>query len=406
AGGAAGAAVLLAGGAALTATGLLGGGGAEAGAADGVWVYDPKGTLSGGPVVLGDLVFATTGIGTATLHAVDRRTGHKRWTAGGVRSPGDLFPLGVAAYGGVVYAPGDDEIIALDRGTGRALWAAPTPGGYTMEAPVIGAGLLFAPQSNAESQVEAYDGRTGAQRWVFDTGGFIRAPLVTDGSLLYALAEGTVFGVETVTGRVRWRHELGRDVEVVGAPVAAGGTLYVIDAKSVLYALDAATGKARWTQRKGGPGSASPQTAVSASGGTVFTGDGSRTVSAFRARDGRPLWRHAFPGRNPDGRRLLPLVAGGVAILSFDDSLYALDAATGRVRWQAGGLTGPDQRPVLAAGAVHLASWDAVVSYDPATGRLLHRRPRTDLQAENLTAAGDVIYWTDGEGLHAAKAPH
>jgi hypothetical protein len=72
------------------------------------------------------------------------------------------------------------------------------------------------------------------------------------------------------------------------------------------------------------------------------------------------------------------------------------------VRWQAGGLHASYERPVLAAGAVHLASLSAIVSFDPSTGRVLHRRPAE--MVENLTAAADVLYWRDSTTVYAAKA--
>ncbi|MGH3376027.1 MAG: hypothetical protein ACRDP6_14920 [Actinoallomurus sp.] len=91
----------------------------------------------------------------------------------------------------------------------------------------------------------------------------------------------------------------------------------------------------------------------------------------------------------------------GLACCYDDDALFALDAATGNVRWRSGGLSGVYQHPVFAAGAVHLAILSAVVSFDPVTGRVLRRRPAE--LAENLTASADTLYWRDGPKVYAAR---
>jgi outer membrane protein assembly factor BamB len=85
-----------------------------------------------------------------------------------------------------------------------------------------------------------------------------------------------------------------------------------------------------------------------------------------------------------------------------NDVLYALDRATGAVRWQVGDLDTVFELPVLAAGALHFASLSAIVSFDPATGRVLRRRP-VEL-AHNLIASGDALYWRDQTKVYAAKA--
>ncbi|MEV4397376.1 PQQ-binding-like beta-propeller repeat protein [Nonomuraea sp. NPDC049607] len=71
-------------------------------------------------------------------------------------------------------------------------------------------------------------------------------------------------------------------------------------------------------------------------------------------------WTHLADGSvNTD-----PVVDGGVVYAGADDGLYALDAATGRVRWRSQPAT-----PLLVDGALYAASGDGVAAVDPATGR-------------------------------------
>jgi outer membrane protein assembly factor BamB len=183
--------------------------------------------------------------------------------------------------------------------------------------------------------------------------------------------------------------------------VLAGGILYVVTEGNLLYALDAATGDEKWKMTSLA-GSGGGPSAVSVSGDLVYLADARGGLSALGARDGKPRWQHHFSGKGFHAASLIPVVSGRNAFCFDNDTLFALDAAAGTVRWQAGGLKASYERPVLAAGAVHLASLSAIVSFDPATGRVLHRRPAE--MAEKLSAFADVLYWRDFSTVYAAKA--
>jgi outer membrane protein assembly factor BamB len=170
---------------------------------------------------------------------------------------------------------------------------------------------------------------------------------------------------------------------------------------NLLFALDAATGAQKWKMTAlagtgGGP------SAVAVAGDIVYLADARGGLAALGARDGRLRWRHQFSGKGFHSASLIPVVSGGTAFCFDNDTLFALDAATGAVRWQAGDLDTTYERPVLAAGAVHLASLSAIVSFTPGTGRVLHRRPAE--MVDHLTTAGGLLYWRDSSTVYAAKA--
>lgn len=131
------------------------------------------------------------------------------------------------------------------------------------------------------------------------------------------------------------------------APVAAGGVVFTSGADGVVRALDAAGGKPRWIAHTGGPVQFPP----SVWNGRVFVGSGDGWVYCFEAATGRLLWRF----RAAPLERKIPvygtlsstwpaasgvLVERGVAyaaagIASYDGThVYALDAVTGKIRWQ------------------------------------------------------------------------
>jgi outer membrane protein assembly factor BamB len=130
------------------------------------------------------------------------------------------------------------------------------------------------------------------------------------------------------------------------APVAAGNLVLAGDDRGVLRALDAASGKVKWQAFTAGAIYQAPAVWQ----GRVYVGSADGRVYAFEAATGRRLWTFwAAPADRwiPVYGRLISAwpVSGGVVVedgvlyaaagLSHYDGthVYALDAATGKVRW-------------------------------------------------------------------------
>jgi outer membrane protein assembly factor BamB len=131
------------------------------------------------------------------------------------------------------------------------------------------------------------------------------------------------------------------------APVTAGGLVFVSGPDGIVRAFEAATGDVRWKAYTGGAVRIPPT--IWKGRALVSSGDG--WVYAFEARTGRLLWRfRAAPveRRIPVYGSLLStwpaasgvLVENGIAyvaagIVNYDGTyVYALDAATGGIKWQ------------------------------------------------------------------------
>jgi outer membrane protein assembly factor BamB len=184
------------------------------------------------------------------------------------------------------------------------------------------------------------------------------------------------------------------------APVAAGGLVFYGGLDGIVRGLDADSGKVRWTAYTGGAVRYPPTIAD----GRALVGSGDGWVYALEAATGRLLWRfRAAPAerRIPVYGALLSTwpVAGGVlvdqgtayfaaGINDFDGThLYALDAASGKIRWQnhsAGHLDAASKRGVacqgemlLHAGRLYLAGGNAVSPgiFELADGRCLNAPP-------------------------------
>jgi len=131
------------------------------------------------------------------------------------------------------------------------------------------------------------------------------------------------------------------------APVTAGGLVFTSGPDGIVRAFDAATGDVRWKAYTGGAVRIPPTIWK----GRALVGSGDGWVYAFEAKTGRLLWRfRAAPveRRIPVYGSLLStwpaasgvLVEDGIAyvaagIVNYDGTyVYALDAATGKLKWQ------------------------------------------------------------------------
>jgi len=131
------------------------------------------------------------------------------------------------------------------------------------------------------------------------------------------------------------------------APVTAGGLVFVSGPDGIVRAFDAASGDLRWKAYTGGAVRIAPTIWK----GRALVGSGDGWVYAFEAQTGRLLWRF----RAAPAERTIPvygslmstwpaasgvLVADGIAyaaagIVNYDGTyVYALDAETGKIKWQ------------------------------------------------------------------------
>ncbi len=140
----------------------------------------------------------------------------------------------------------------------------------------------------------------------------------------------------------RWPHDV-----TPTAPTASGDLVFAAGSDGVVRALDAGTGQTKWTAFTGGAIRLPPTVAQ----GRALVGSGDGWVYALEATTGKSIWRfRAAPveRRIPIYGQLLStwpaasgvLVQDGAAyvaagIVNYDGThVYALDAATGRIKWQ------------------------------------------------------------------------
>ncbi|MEV7774620.1 PQQ-binding-like beta-propeller repeat protein [Kitasatospora sp. NPDC086791] len=272
---------------------------------------------------------------------------------------------------------------------GPRLWSSPDLGGRV----VLGAGEgtgeaagaqqgLFA--SGYDGSVRSLDPRTGAVRWsrvvgaaapvngsdgsdglggwqLDNSGGW---PLASGDGVVCVVSTGGVHVLDAVSGEVRWEAPLPEWDESAWQqePVVGGGGVFTAYGTS-LRCHDATSGALRWSSDPGVSG------ALALAGDTVFAAARYGGVLAFDARGGERRWAQDAVAAVGDA----PVVHRGVVHVRQTDpgaassTVFALDAATGRVLWQRGRL--PVAGPLSVADqAVCLLSGGRLTALDARTG--------------------------------------
>ncbi len=158
--------------------------------------------------------------------------------------------------------------------------------------------------------------------------------------------------------RVAWRFPFTvapRESGVVTAtPVVANGVVYAQDLESDVFALRASDGALLWRKlfHAGTPG---PNGLAVANGGVYGSTD--ESVFALDARTGNLRWSHRILRPTDSFVDVAPLVVHGLVYTATTGygagtrpAIYALDAATGAVRWRFDTILHPWAHPALAGG--------------------------------------------------------
>jgi outer membrane protein assembly factor BamB len=243
-----------------------------------------------------------------------------------------------------------------------------------------------------------YDSRPpalAALAWKFHTGGrVISTPAVVGDAVYVGSTDGSLYALARADGSQRWKFDTRGPI--ASSPAVVNGLVIVSSVDGGIYAVDATSGAQRWVFRTKGerrftaPGihGAIPRTermpdpfdvflsSPTVVDGVVYVGSGDQHVYALDAASGALRWSFA----TGDVVHASPAVADGVVYIgSWDRNLYALDAATGRERWRY--TTGSDttiynqvglaSSPAVSGGTVFVGGRDGHFhAVDARTGAL------------------------------------
>jgi alcohol dehydrogenase (cytochrome c) len=158
--------------------------------------------------------------------------------------------------------------------------------------------------------------------------------------------------------RVRWRFRFTATPSFSGVfastPVVDRDTVYVQDLRSNVFALDRESGALRWQRlyraRNDGPNG------LAVAAGRVYGATDSDAFALSRAT-GTEVWRRHLTSQTEHFVQIAPVIWKGLVFLSTvafppggRGAIYALDAATGAVRWKFVTIRDPWLHPLEAGG--------------------------------------------------------
>lgn len=321
------------------------------------------------PIVVGDLLVGSVGgyEGRAAVVASDVWTGEERWRV-------EIDGQGrIASDGDVVVVAGWHGVRAVDAVTGAPRWTREMPpwvDEITTGVTIADERAFLVGQSwsrTGTARIFAYDVGSGSVAWEASVpgyaGGWSQSVAVSDDAVFVSVSErrGGIASFDAETGDLHWRTDL-RFQERPG-PITVFGDLVLTHAEwqGNVVALDAGTGRVRWrTPAVGGSGGSD---SLTISQGRVIVGStwwesGGGELAAIDPDTGAVAWRRSLrsgiSGSSAAGSLL--------AVMTNEGEFWAVDPETGARRWGTLVTSNPSGRPVIADGAIHVASWNGTVT--------------------------------------------
>ena len=322
-----------------------------------------------------------------------------------------------------VFEPG--KIPALE-----ASWMKPLGSGYSGIA--VASGLAVTMFTDGESNVLiAFDAATGSERWRFPFSdiykghdgsydGPISTPVI-DGNLTVALGpSGRLFALDNLDGELVWSHDLVEDYDAPAplygyatSPIVVDGTAVVqVGAKvGTVAGFDVETGERRWVLGSDGVNAQSP-IPMTLNGRRQILASGDNTLYALDGASGEMLWSYDHGGGDFIGAMTIVPVAAGPdrLFLNYKDDSSTVVAlnGTGDARapaelWEARTIRNTYAPAVYHDGHLYGFSSRFLTCVDASTGKAVWKsRPPGD--GFLILVDGHLVIVTKNGSVHVAKA--
>jgi outer membrane protein assembly factor BamB len=311
----------------------------------------------------------------------------------------DLVPRRVVERGRVLLG-GEQGVTALDGVSGDEAWHYTRSDARLCDLTAVdGVVVAIFRQEDRCDEVVALDAATGVRAWTRNVNFRPDVELSSTDSIVLAESGTGIVTLDPGGGGVRWRYQPPDDCRLLDADVGSTGVGVLQGcpgADEVQFRLfDGFEGDPHWTR-----GVAAPDEPVRLVGVdrlvTVVVAD---ELRVHGQEDGELLETLPLPpSAAVETETLQQAGIGPLALTWVRGTVYALDEATGRVRWSRPGRGLPSVREVeeLQPGAVEVVvpEVDAFVRRDLATGEETSRLPVEDLAEGGRTSVvGPVVVY-------------
>ena len=181
------------------------------------WIYR-TGPVESSPLLVGRTLYF--GSWDRKVHAVDARTGRRRWA---FAADEEVNTSAAYSRGTVFIASDAGTIYALNARTGRKRWSAKPSSEFFYATPTVAYGRVFI--GNTDGTMYAYGARSGRLLWAKRLGSYIYAAAgVAKRRVFSGTYDGFVYSLNAATGDVVWRKSA--PAAVHGSPTIMNGLAY------------------------------------------------------------------------------------------------------------------------------------------------------------------------------------
>lgn len=201
------------------------------------------GAMSSPALWNGTLFVGHDGLKNINFYALDPDSGEVKWK---YPVPTQIFSTPAAADGIVYFHAREDHVYALRAENGSLVWKTPTaPAGRRWDqiwkspsksSPAVANGRVFVGIGN---DLVALDRGTGRELWRAQTGGNVdSSPLVVGETVYVGSSDNSFYAFSAASGKQTWSFRTGGSV--TGSPTSGEGLILIGSNDGTLYAFEAA----------------------------------------------------------------------------------------------------------------------------------------------------------------------
>jgi outer membrane protein assembly factor BamB len=236
----------------------------------------------------------------------------------------------------------------------------------------------------------------GSEKWRFPAEpgrnqAFYAAPILTpDGQLIAGGYDFKLYSIDSTTGQLKWTFEGATDKYIAG-PLVTEGAIFAPSADGVLYSLDF-NGNLLWSFETGGPLWAQPTSDEACE--CIYLASMDHSVYAIEAATGVLKWKSAelggaFVGTPAYGEQ------DSLYVGNFSNQMFGLNAENGKTRWQIPTQNWVWSGPAMQDNTLYFGDLNGdFYAVDATNGQQLWKlSPGSPILSTPLVA-GDQIYYT------------
>lgn len=298
------------------------------------------------------------------------------------------FLKGPICVDGTIYIGDADGVVrSISLADGKLNWEKKFDT-FLLATPSYKDGVLYV--GDIDGVLRTLDAKTGDVKWQFTANAELETgPNFYGSNLLLTSHDGALYAIDSETGKEQWRHE-------TEAPIQCGATLagkltFLAGCDEFLHVIDVEKGQ---PAEEPLPLFAPTGSTPSVSRGVVYVPTYSGEILAYDPKKREPLWRFSDPDLAEEFKRVSVAVGDKLVVAaSRNKRLFALDAATGEVKWKETLRKRSDASPIIAGKSVFVAAADGrIMRFDLHTGKqtwMMEVKP--SIEASPAVADGKLI---------------